>query len=238
MIDEEVEQELFEAPIEITNWRTTPTIGKLVEALAAADLEFEDLKKDRDNPYFHSKYTDLASGITATKKALARHGVHIFQIPFAADGKAGAHTKIAHVSDEAIDCDLVFKTARDDPQGAASAITYARRYSREAMLDISGEMMDDDGSLASGKNRDVGPKPPKAEAKPEPKAEAKAKPKERTWAQQFWATAEANKKTREQVREYLKTFNVEHTKDVPVDKQKQALAWAETNDIPFPSDPV
>src|SRR5947209_6750728 len=59
--------------------RRSPSIGKLVEALAQAQLEFTPVSKDQDNPYYHSKYADLSTVIAATRSALAKHSLVVVQ---------------------------------------------------------------------------------------------------------------------------------------------------------------
>jgi hypothetical protein len=48
-----------------TEVRTSPNLDALATALAKATLEFERVDKDSNNPYFNSKYADLASMISA-----------------------------------------------------------------------------------------------------------------------------------------------------------------------------
>src|SRR5208282_5935403 len=84
-------------PIQI-NMGASPDIGKLVEALAAAQSEFLPIVKTKENPYFKSKYADLEDIISATRPALAKNGLVVFQLlETAQDGKSVIiHTKLAH----------------------------------------------------------------------------------------------------------------------------------------------
>lgn len=222
--------------IEFKNWRRSKNIGQLVKALCAAKLEFGVLKKERVNPFFKSKYADLEAGIDASRTALAKHDISIVQLPLFDGERAGVTTLIAHSSDQFISCDLTLKMIRDDPQGNGGNFTFARRYAREAMLDMSGEN-DDDANYATTGKSGVGPRPPSEAVKTTDKEAPKASPKPRTWAQQFWATADANKKTREQVRDYLKNLGCQSTTQIPEDKQAEAMKWAQSDDTPLPSEP-
>jgi hypothetical protein len=137
-------------------WRMSASIGKLVEALAKAQLKFDSVLKDSDNPAFRSKYADLATVIAATRPHLAAEGISIIQMPHARFGMDDAKemiltTLLAHSSGEWIATDLslpAMMRERFDAQAVGSAITYARRYALAAITGVAQE--DDDGNKAAG----------------------------------------------------------------------------------------
>ncbi len=137
-------------------WAMSPTIGKLVEGLAKAQLKFDPVLKDNENPAFRSKYADLATVIESTRKHLAVEGVSVIQMPHAEFGEGDAKiltltTMLAHSSGEWIATDLslpAMMRERFDAQSVGSAITYARRYALAAMTCVAQE--DDDGNKAAG----------------------------------------------------------------------------------------
>lgn len=131
-------------------FRHSANIGKLTEALAKASLEFLPIKKETENPYFRSQYADLSTLIAATRDALSKSGLVVIQTPRTKDGSVFVTTALLHTSNEWISEDLELKTAKYDPQGCGSAMTYARRYAYQSILNIAGEV-DDDGNAASGK---------------------------------------------------------------------------------------
>lgn len=131
------------------------TIGKLSEALALAQSQFKPVVKSKDNPFFKSKYADLSMILDATQDALSANGLSLLQFPTTADGRAHVTSILVHKSGEWMNGTLSLKLDKDTPQGAGSAITYARRYSAEAILGISATD-DDDGEAAM--NRDGKPK--------------------------------------------------------------------------------
>lgn len=142
---------------EITmNWSMSPSIGKLVEALAKAQAKFDPVLKDSDNPAYRSKYADLATVIDATRPHLAAENLAILQMPHARFGTEDAKeltltTMLAHSSGEWISSDLTLPAMmreRFDAQSVGSAITYARRYALAAMTGVAQE--DDDGNKAAG----------------------------------------------------------------------------------------
>lgn len=138
------------------SWSKSENIGELVKALAKAQLKFDPVLKDNENPAFRSKYADLATVIESTRKHLATEGISIIQMPHAKFGNDDAKemiltTLMAHTSGEWIATDLslpAMMRERFDAQAVGSAITYARRYALAAMTGVAQE--DDDGNKAAG----------------------------------------------------------------------------------------
>lgn len=125
----------------------SPTIGKLSEALAKAQGEMENAKKDSVNPHFKSKYADLASIIEAARAPLSKQGLSYVQYMERTEEGLGLITKLMHTSGEWISGCLPLIMTKQDMQGLGSAVTYARRYSLSCMLGIAQE--DDDGNTAT-----------------------------------------------------------------------------------------
>ena len=73
-------------------------IDQLATALAKAQSEFTTAKKDKDNPFFKSKYADLESVVNATRPALTKHGLSIIQSPFFENEKSYLITLLMHNS--------------------------------------------------------------------------------------------------------------------------------------------
>lgn len=132
------------------------SIAKLAEALSKAQGQIKNAVKDSANPYFKSKYADLASVWDACRNELAANGLAVVQIPAMRDGKVCVTTVLMHSSGEWIDGDLELTPVKSDPQGAGSAITYARRYALAGFAGIAPE--DDDGNAASGKAAGAAPR--------------------------------------------------------------------------------
>jgi hypothetical protein len=126
----------------------TIEIGKLVEALAAARKSFKKVVKDSNNPFFKSKYADLATVIEAVTPALCENGLIVLQSCRVQDNLAIITTKLAHSSGQWLQDELALPMAKFDAQGAGSAFTYARRYSLSAFLNVAADT-DDDGNAAS-----------------------------------------------------------------------------------------
>lgn len=129
----------------------TPTIGKLAEALAKAQLAMGNAAKDSVNPHFKSKYADLASVREAVIPHLAANGIAVVQrIESKSKDGVAVSTMLIHSSGEWIQDECWLPVTRPDAQGFGSAITYARRYSLAAVAGIAADE-DDDGNAAVGK---------------------------------------------------------------------------------------
>jgi hypothetical protein len=151
-------------------------IGKLAEALSKAQGAMEGASKSAENPFFKSKYADLASVWDACRGPLSANGLAVIQVPAAptAPGRVAIDTILAHASGEWISGVLELTPVKSDPQSVGSAITYARRYGLQAIVGIAPE--DDDGNAASGTDK-AGVNPnlwPRALTKEEVKAKEAA----------------------------------------------------------------
>lgn len=131
---------------------TSPTIGELVGALAKARKQFKPVIKEATNPFFKSKYADLAVVIDATKDGLSDNGLAVLQPPAfeRSTGTVEVLTLLAHSSGEWIRCSLDMPTSKGDAQGVGSAITYGRRYAYSAMVNVASEEDDDGNAAVSG----------------------------------------------------------------------------------------
>jgi hypothetical protein len=130
----------------------SPTIGAIAAALAKAQASFKPAIKDASNPFFKSKYCDLAGALDAVRDALSVNGLALVQSTDAGD-KMVLHTTLLHSSGEWISGTYPITAVKTDPQGIGSAVTYARRYSLMALLGIAAE--DDDGEAAHGRTAKV-----------------------------------------------------------------------------------
>jgi hypothetical protein len=140
------------------------SIKEIASALAKAQGQMELAKKSEANPYFKSKYADLAEIWDVIRKPLSDNGLSVAQGASSEGSKVKCSTLLMHTSGEWLE-DVLEMTAKDaSPQAIGSGITYARRYGIQAMVGVAAEK-DDDGNMAQ---------PP--EPKPEPKLDANGKP--------------------------------------------------------------
>jgi hypothetical protein len=137
----------------------TEQLNELATALAKAQGAMQNAKKDAANPFFKSKYADLASVWDAVREPLTSNGLAVIQSIDCDEHGTVLVTKLAHASGQWIDSKVRVKPVKDDPQGIGSAITYMRRYALQAIVGVSPE--DDDGEGAMGRgdgDNSAGPK--------------------------------------------------------------------------------
>lgn len=140
---------------------------KLMAALSKMQGELKMATKDNNNPYFKSKYADLATCITTAKKPMADNGLAVSQHCGFDGNCVKCVTVLGHSSGQYMASTCVIPVTKKDAQGVGSAITYARRYSFSAVIGLSQE--DDDGNGAS--NKDVAKKQKQEQEKQKAMAE-------------------------------------------------------------------
>lgn len=134
-------------------------IGELAGALAKAQGEIKGAAKDAENPFFSSRYSDLASVWDACRGPLSVNELSVTQATDFEDGQIVLITTLAHSSGQWTRGRLPIRPMKQvkgkgwedsqDPQSIGSAITYARRYALAAIAGVS--PADDDGEAASGR---------------------------------------------------------------------------------------
>jgi len=123
------------------------SIKHLAIAMNKAQAVMSGAKKSAANPFFKSKYANLEEVIACIKEPFESNGLSFMQFPITEDDRAGVETIVMHESGEWISGSFMLKCSKLDPQGMASAITYARRYGIQSIAGIPSE--DDDGNAAS-----------------------------------------------------------------------------------------
>lgn len=138
----------------------------IASALVKAQREFGPALKTSTNPHFRSKYADLSACVEAVIDALNNNGIYLMQLTDEHENGVKVSTVFIHESGEQISGGALYMpAAKHDPQGFASALSYARRYSLMAACSIAPE--DDDGNAATASA------PPKATPKATPPAPPK-----------------------------------------------------------------
>jgi hypothetical protein len=134
------------------------TIGALAAALSKAQADITGALKDSSNPFFKSKYADLASCWDACRKQLAANGLSVIQTTRMAEQGLVLVTTLAHSSGEWIAGEMPVLIAVQGksgefkevtPQAQGSGITYARRYALAAIVGLA--QVDDDAEAAQGR---------------------------------------------------------------------------------------
>jgi len=122
------------------------SLTELAKSLCKAQGEMGGAAKGKDNPFFKSKYADLGAVIQAIKEPFSNNGLSYAQFPIEEGGRIGVETILMHASGEWLSQSFTVQLAKQDAQGAGSAITYCRRYGLQAVAGIPSE--DDDGNEA------------------------------------------------------------------------------------------
>lgn len=124
------------------------TAGPIFKALAAARAKFAPIAKSAINPHFKSKYATLEDYISATVPALSANGLAVIQrVEVDAAGNVVLRTLLGHESGQLEVGVYPVMPVQASPQGYGSALSYARRYSYAAALNLAAE--DDDGNASS-----------------------------------------------------------------------------------------
>lgn len=134
-------------------------INELSAALAKAQGQIEGAKKSSSNPFFKSKYADLAECWNTCREALTANEISVIQMPeeINENGRLNITTMLAHSSGQYISSTLTMTVTKLDPQAIGSAITYGRRYALAAMVGLAQE--DDDGEKAMARQEKKDKKP-------------------------------------------------------------------------------
>jgi hypothetical protein len=172
-------------------WTTSETISAIIPAFVQVLHEVQDVQRNRqadiksDKGSHSYKYADLATVLESVKPVLATHGLAITQSAF---GAGEVTTILLHESGEWIAfAPLTVKPMQSTPQAIGSAISYARRYSALALLNIATE--DDDGKTANEPVREH----PNSKRVADVRRDLNRLPKEVQVAARQWATEERHK---------------------------------------------
>ena len=128
----------------------------LFSALVKAQLEFTPIIKDKLNPHFKSKYADLDSIMKSIREPLLRHNLVLFSFFEKVEEQTNLVTRITFApTGESFQIDYPIVLPANEQQ-KGSALTYARRYSICALLNLSADA-DDDGNAAATAQAEVQP---------------------------------------------------------------------------------
>lgn len=136
---------------------TSDQINEIATALAKAQGEMGGAVKDSANPFFKSKYADLASVRDAVREPFAKHGLSVVQSPSVDGTRVSVDTLLMHASGQWIRGTVSATAKEDAPQAVGSTITYLRRYSLQSFAGVAPE--DDDAEAAHGRGNGQQTKP-------------------------------------------------------------------------------
>jgi hypothetical protein len=152
-------------------------IDQVVAALARAQARFHAVKRNAANPFYNSRYADLAAVMDVVRGPIADEGLALWQtfehdparpdwittVTTLAHGPSGQwisnripmralpKRRKRRPGDEGGEEELIMPGGALSAQDLASGAQYGRRYGAMALLGIVAEGEDDDGNRASGK---------------------------------------------------------------------------------------
>jgi hypothetical protein len=127
-----------EKPVEESKVAESPMVPKSI-AEAMCNMQKTELFAitDSDNPFYKSKYADLASIWSAIRKPLTDNGLAVIQTTEPYEDGITVVTTLVHVSGEKYETKLSGKMDKQSIQGLGSLITYLRRYSLAALVGVA-----------------------------------------------------------------------------------------------------
>lgn len=134
-------------------------IDLFVKALIKAQALIDHATMDAENPHYESEFASLEAVINVSKKPLLENGIAVVQLPFLdGDGRSMLITTFLHESGQWMRSYTPIFLEKQTYQSLGSGISYMRRYSLAAFLNIG--QKDDDGEAAnSQQGEDVGASP-------------------------------------------------------------------------------
>jgi len=130
------------------------SITNLAAALAKAQGELKNPHFDAENPHFKSKFASLMSVRDSVIPVLTKHGLSLSQWPVSNGSYAGCVNILSHETGEWMEETFTIPVDKGNAHGYASAVTYAKRLSMQAIAAVVGSN-DDDGNVASGSKRKI-----------------------------------------------------------------------------------
>lgn len=122
---------------------------EIIAALNKFQSEIRSVPKETENPFFKSKYADLATVWDAIRSPLAKHGLAVTQQLGTGEHAPLLTTTLWHTSGESLASTVTITAKDSSPQAFASSVTYLRRVSLSALLGLTAALEDDDGHSAT-----------------------------------------------------------------------------------------
>lgn len=123
---------------------------EFAKKLASLTYKMQKIRKDKENPFYKSKYANIENVLDQAKPLAEELGLFILQpiqndsvVTYIVDVDTGDTFPEVNKDDRG----LTFK--QDDPQKKGGEVTFFRRYSLISLLCLETE--DDDGNTASNK---------------------------------------------------------------------------------------
>ena len=158
--------------------RESADISKIAPALVRAQGAMENPPRNRSVQVrtqagsYTFRYATLDKITDMTRQALAENGLCVLQPIVSTERGPALVTRLLHESGQWMECEVLLPGLGNNPQAFGSAVTYVRRYSVCALLNISADEDDDANRAAGNHYADVAAAPRVAR----PRAQARVTP--------------------------------------------------------------
>lgn len=132
--------------------KTSVELNELATALSIAQGKIQNPSKDSSNPFFKSKYADLATVLESVRPVFSEHDLSVVQMPFNDGSNLGVTTRLMHKSGQWLEdsVSLPLQVKKNMAQEAGAVVTYLRRYALAALAGIYQD--DPDGNIGHHKS--------------------------------------------------------------------------------------
>ena len=143
--------------------RESADIAQIAPALVRAQGAMENPPRNRSVQVrtqagsYTFRYATLDKITDMTRQALAENGLCVLQPIVSTERGPALVTRLLHESGQWMECEVLLPALGNNPQAFGSAVTYVRRYSVCALLNISADEDDDANRAAGNHYADVAP---------------------------------------------------------------------------------
>lgn len=139
---------------EILGPSSSPTTGKLTEALAKAQSEYQAVKLDSSNPHFKSRFASYQQCCESLRGPLTANGLCLPDFrPGLVNGQWVLVGTLRHTTGEYIQGCAPLINPKGDMQGFGAAVTYAKRTLLMALTGGFAGEPDDDGQTVQATSK-------------------------------------------------------------------------------------
>jgi len=136
-------------------------VKDLFAALSKAQGEMAPLMRNKTNPYFGVKYSDLRHMIRESRGPLTKNGLSVIQqILCNEDNQSILHTILAHESGQWIESTVRICPAKNDVKTIESYTNFMKRLAYGSIVGIICDGDDDDGEIEMSEAREIVAKGP------------------------------------------------------------------------------
>ena len=131
------------------------SINEIAAAMAKAQGSIVVAGLSKENPFFKSRYADLAEICRVSRAPLSMNGLAMSQSVQEDNTGMWLVSLLMHTSGQYLSSNVRIKPIKNDVQSLGSYITYMKRYCWAALIGVVTGDEDDDGEEAIAMSRDV-----------------------------------------------------------------------------------